>query len=410
MTSMIHAGSKTLIVVAIASLTTLGFGAVCNDATTPNDGDWAAQKVIKKNTPEAQLMVRAGDIDNLGFGWPSGFDPFSGRSTPFHPYPWTTNPLDAGGTDRIMVVSSYVYGAKAPCGSDGYTAHTSRPGNQVIPITLSYAAQIQGMTISSAALQIFVDDFQAPRFCSSYQVTINGVRISMLEAVINSLLQTGPIGKLITVAIPEEHLDLVRTGKISIKFDDATTGAGDGYAIDFVKLLINPVGFAKTGKITGTVTDAATNAPIARCPVTASGSVAATTDTDGSYTLNAVPAGSVAVQASQAGYEKETKTVDLVVDETETVDFALTYNGCVISAYQEYPAAGANGAIAVETTGAECSWVAMSDVSWIKIVAGDSGAGSGTVKFTVLPNKTGKKRKGNVVAAEKTFGIIQAAE
>ncbi len=42
--------------------------------------------------PEADLVVRTGDINNLGFGWPAGFDPFSGESTPPHPFPWTPPP------------------------------------------------------------------------------------------------------------------------------------------------------------------------------------------------------------------------------------------------------------------------------------------------------------------------------
>ena len=42
-----------------------------------NNGDWTIQQVTLTNTSEANLMVRAGDIDNLGFGWPQNFDPFS---------------------------------------------------------------------------------------------------------------------------------------------------------------------------------------------------------------------------------------------------------------------------------------------------------------------------------------------
>ena len=35
---------------------------------TPNDGDWSHRYVIMHNTPQAELMVRTGDIDNLNFG------------------------------------------------------------------------------------------------------------------------------------------------------------------------------------------------------------------------------------------------------------------------------------------------------------------------------------------------------
>jgi hypothetical protein len=52
--------------------------------------------------PEAELLLRIGDIDNLGFGWPRDFNPFSGRSTPPHSFPWRRSPDDPSGTDRII--------------------------------------------------------------------------------------------------------------------------------------------------------------------------------------------------------------------------------------------------------------------------------------------------------------------
>ena len=122
------------------------------------NGDWSQQYVILYDTPEGDMIVRAGDIDNLGFGWPNEFDPFSGQSTPSHGFPWTLHPTDASGTDRIMVISSYNYGT--PQTRDGYTNTTSRPENLPRPIVLNY--ELNGLEVQSAALQIFVDDFQAP--------------------------------------------------------------------------------------------------------------------------------------------------------------------------------------------------------------------------------------------------------
>ena len=90
---------------------------------TKSDGDWSQQLVALKNTPEAEYMIRIGDIDNLSYGWPADFNPFSGRSTYSHDWPFNINPDDAVGTDRVMIPSSYV---KDPsrgggCSSDGYS-------------------------------------------------------------------------------------------------------------------------------------------------------------------------------------------------------------------------------------------------------------------------------------------------
>ena len=53
--------------------------------------------------PEADLVVRTGDINNLGFGWPKNFDP-SAESTP--PLPAAPKPGSPDGTDRICWVRS----------------------------------------------------------------------------------------------------------------------------------------------------------------------------------------------------------------------------------------------------------------------------------------------------------------
>ena len=87
--------------------------------TTPNDGDWKSNSATLKNTEEGDVMIRVGDIDNLGFGFPQGFNPFTGRSTEIHPYPWQAKKEDVPGLDRITVGS--MYGKKIQqCGGDGY--------------------------------------------------------------------------------------------------------------------------------------------------------------------------------------------------------------------------------------------------------------------------------------------------
>ncbi|MBW6460443.1 MAG: carboxypeptidase regulatory-like domain-containing protein [Bacteroidales bacterium] len=276
------------------------------------NGDWSAQRVTLYNTPEAAIMVRAGDIDNLGFGWPAGFDPFTGATTPVHSYPFSPDTNDVDGTDRIMVITSYT--GSPPAGKDGYTSTTSRPENLPRPITLTY--DLSGTVVNSAVLQIFVDDFQAQKWHANYFVTINDVQAPYLAQQINTLDQTGPRGKLITAAIPAEQLSLISSGTLSILFDDLTTGAGEGYAIDFVKLLVNPTGFTYTGTIQGKVTDKTTGDALAGAIVAASGLIETTTDEFGDYMLENVAAGLINITVIAEGYHMHSSFIDLQSGQT----------------------------------------------------------------------------------------------
>ncbi len=159
-----------------------------------SDSSWLEPQREVRGGDEADLVVRVGDIDNFGFGWPSGFDPFSGRSTPRHRFPFDPGENDPPGTDRIMVVSGH-----RSARGDGYTATTRRPANAPQPLQLVFDPA--GLTIRAAALQLFLDDFQAPSFGTRFQVTLDGRPAPDIAAVVNELRQTGPIGKLVTVQL-----------------------------------------------------------------------------------------------------------------------------------------------------------------------------------------------------------------
>ncbi|PLW95424.1 MAG: hypothetical protein C0593_14185 [Marinilabiliales bacterium] len=283
------------------------------------NGDWSLQHVTLYDTPEAEIMVRTGDIDNLGFGWPAQFNPFSGNSTPRHSFPWVVDTLDASGTDRIMVVTSYE--GSPPHGSDGYTANTSRPENLPRPILLNY--DLNGQSIESAMLQIFVDDFQAPVWWAEYFVTINNVHVPILGQVVNQLSQTGPIGKIINVSIPNQYYYLLESDSLSILFDDLTTGAADGYAIDFVKLLINPYDLTFSAKVYGNVKDAETNDPLEGATVTASNNDVVITDSEGNYIFSNLPAGINELWVTKFSYDTTRILVDLVAGDSIARDFSI---------------------------------------------------------------------------------------
>ncbi|MCK4662028.1 MAG: OmpA family protein [Bacteroidales bacterium] len=269
-----------------------------------------------ENNSNADIVVRVGDIDNLGFGWDKGFDPFCGKNTRVHSYPWTTNPKDHVGTDRIMVVSSYKSGR-----SDGYVARTKRPENNPIDIKITFKKPT--IKIEKVVIQMMLDDFQAPVWGTSFQFHVNGKRLTYVEDIINKLKQTGPIGKLVQVGLLPEDNHLFETGNVSIKIDDPITGAGDGFAIDFIQLLINPKGKYKCiGNIKGVVKDEEGNL-LENVLVSANGLKENLTESNGNFSLQAVPIGVLTVTASKSMFSSASINFELKKDENKIIELIL---------------------------------------------------------------------------------------
>lgn len=313
---------KTLILfTAVAA-----FASADAQRNTPTDGDWTKQFVVLHNTAEADLMIRVGDIDNLGFGFEPDFNPFSGRSTWSHGFPWEVNKEDAKGTDRIMVPSSFKYGSGM--GNDGYAGSTQRPANNPQSIIIPLA-EVKSVKVDSAALQLFIDDFQAPPFNSKFQVKINGLRFTEAEKMISRINQTGPIGKLITIRLTPELLQKLSGDSLVITIDDPVSKQGDGFALDFVKLLINPR-IIYHGKVQGHIIDAATREPIANGTATIEGYGTVESDAEGNFIMEDIPAGLNIIRGSAAGYSSDEKQVDVIAEETsEPIELELKKSGKV---------------------------------------------------------------------------------
>jgi outer membrane protein OmpA-like peptidoglycan-associated protein len=173
---------------------------------------------------------------------------------------------------------------------------------------------------------MFLDDFQAPVWHSHFQVSLNGTRIPTWEEAVNALQQTGPIGKLVTLKLLPEYWPLLRSGTVKLLIDDPTTHAPDGYAIDFVRILVNPHPSKYAVTISGAVTDADKHTPISGATVNAA-LPTATTDSQGRYELKGVPAGLVAANASAPGYDPAVKTVDVIAGQNGHADFQLHRHG-----------------------------------------------------------------------------------
>ena len=301
--------------------------------------DWALQYERTENGPEADLVVRTGDISNLGFGWPQNFDPFSGKSTYPHPFPWVPKPGSPEGTDRILLGSAvtpadFVVNNFA---GDGYTNSLLRPcmgladpsqckGRQDSmpqPIVLSVGALPP--KINAVLLQIFVDDFQAPSFHTYFQASLNGTRIPSLEEALNAIDQTGPIGKLITINLLPEYFPLLQSGTVKLLIDDPNTHAQDGYAVDFVRILVNPHKFQYLVSVAVTVKDRDKDTALAGATVTAALQTAST-DAAGTCELSGLPAGLVVATAVAPGYDAGSAAADVVAGQSGHAEIRLHHH------------------------------------------------------------------------------------
>ena len=274
---------------------------------------------------DADIKVRVGDIDNLGLGYQKGFDIFCAQTTQIHPWPFGVNLDSYAGTDKPMVSSSFKYPEEGEeiGKADGYTHYTKRPYNLPIPIVLEYPKPT--VEIKNVILQIMADDFQSPQIKSSFQFHINGKRLNYVENIINAINQTGPVAKLFQIGILEEDLHLFKDGKVSILIDDPTTGAGDGYVIDFVSILIN-MHLEKSNmclcEVKGKLTDDKNN-PLGEALVSVNGIANGITDANGNYAIDQVPCGVMFVKGSKEKYSSTTVVTELHHNKEEEINISL---------------------------------------------------------------------------------------
>lgn len=94
---------------------------------------------------------------------------------------------------------------------------------------------------------------------------------------------------------------------------------------------------------------------------------------------------------------------------TMTCTFSISPSSALFEAEARQTAMGPSGnkgRVDVSTS-SECTWSAESHVDWITITAGDSGAGDGSVYYTVADNLGISARTGTLTIAGKTFTVKQ---
>ena len=72
-----------------------------------------------------------------------------------------------------------------------------------------------------------------------------------------------------------------------------------------------------------------------------------------------------------------------------------------------YPGAATSGVVVVTAT-VGCPWSAVNTNTWITIIAGQNGTGTGSVSYTVDPNLTSVSRTGLVVIAGQSYTVVQS--
>lgn len=153
-------------------------------------------------------------------------------------WPFSPEPDEFTGTDAIYA------GAFNYVGGDGYSNSPERT-NGFQQVTVDYAFLIPlGDTVTSLTLGIAADDFQFPTFGNEFLAGVNALNPA-LSVALNSLDQTGPRVRFLTIGLDPAILRTDHTLTLLIAQGDTTTrgdpGPGDGWAIDFLTVGIETV-------------------------------------------------------------------------------------------------------------------------------------------------------------------------
>ena len=255
---------KKKLILCVACIVMLLSTTVVFASSDANNGDWSAKSVVLKNTAEAELMVRSGDIDALNDSGAisNGYSPFTAKNQRPHSWEggWLADSADADGTDRIYVGSNWS-GKEADGYAQNYTAWTNGNlqdrafGKGKLSIVMKYDSS--DISVKSALLQLCIDDFQPMTWGSNFTVSLNGKNAPFIAELLNHVDQTGPVSYMVSAVIPSGFFSEIESGNLTITIDE-TTGVGDGFAIDFAKLLINYDESLFAGEFHGTTEPGAT--------------------------------------------------------------------------------------------------------------------------------------------------------
>ena len=217
----------------------------------------AAQNEQPAPTSVDGRVATYGDRDLLGFQYPPGADPTAGaRMIGLKPgavslaaqgydhgwpiTPGTNNPAgsqDYPNTDQIFV------GSNQTGQHDGYAEFDGRKQGPAL-FRLDYSQLVPaGARIQTLTLGIAADDFQFPVWGQPFSATVNGQPNDALTRELNSINETGPDTRYLSVGI--DPAILASNHVLTVSIDEGGDG-GDGFAIDFLTVGVTTSAEAST--------------------------------------------------------------------------------------------------------------------------------------------------------------------
>ena len=98
-------------------------------------------------------------------------------------------------------------------------------------------------------------------------------------------------------------------------------------------------------------------------------------------------------------------SVPVSIETTDSQGQACTFS--LSGSGESFSAAGGTGNVTVNTSSG-CAWSATSSESWLTVVSGASGTGTGAVVFQVAANITGQARTASLSIGGQTFTVNQS--
>ena len=275
---------------------------------TDTEGDWAATSIELYDTPEAEYVIRVGDIDNMNTGWRIAYNPFKGGQSRKLPSSWAVVPDDPAGTDRIMIIQGARQG-------DLFTQEKQLGENQVESFSFGFFPI--GGKVNDVYMQIYLSGVEQKMSKTEFVFTINGEELTEVGEMFRALDIRDLSGELFTFKLPSYMHDMLKTGVLEIKIDSASPLRSNGFVIDFAKLLVNKKVFEYSGSVIGTVNSHKSFEPVANIKVSSQG-IIAYTNKQGEYRLDGIAAGRAVIKVETAKQQPTYHSVKLQSGEEKT--------------------------------------------------------------------------------------------